>query len=101
VLHELLTHYHQVMKGLKGQVPLNVAQSMADLKFQMGQLVYPGFMADTPPEWLVHFPRYMEAALIRLEKCPVKRVGNGPSWGICAILAALCGKASGSGHPGH
>ena len=70
LLYELLTHYHQVMKGLKGQVPLNVAQSMADLKFQMGQLIYPGFMADTPPEWLVHFPRYMQAALIRLEKMP-------------------------------
>ena len=70
LLHELLSHYHQVMKGLKGQVPLNVAQSMADLRFQMNQLVYPGFLADTPPQWLEHFPRYMQAALMRLEKMP-------------------------------
>ncbi|MFO7786537.1 MAG: ATP-dependent RNA helicase HrpA, partial [Halospina sp.] len=69
-LLQIMERYHQVMKGLKGKIPLNVAQSMADLKFQMNQLIYPGFMAATPPEWLKHFPRYMDAALIRLDKMP-------------------------------
>ncbi len=70
LLHQIMAGHHQVMKGLKGKIPLNVAQSMADLKFQMGQLIYAGFMAATPPEWLKHFPRYMDAALIRLDKMP-------------------------------
>ncbi|WP_202405697.1 MULTISPECIES: ATP-dependent RNA helicase HrpA [Halomonadaceae] len=70
LLLQIMERHHQVMKGLKGKIPLNVAQSMADLKFQMSQLIYPGFMAATPPEWLKHFPRYMDAALIRLDKMP-------------------------------
>ena len=70
LLLQIMERHHQVMKGLKGKIPLNVAQSMADLKFQMNQLIYPGFMAATPPEWLKHFPRYMDAALIRLDKMP-------------------------------
>ncbi len=70
LLRQILERHHEVMKGLKGRIPLNVAQSMADLKFQMEQLIYPGFMSETPPEWLLHFPRYMEAALIRLDKMP-------------------------------
>ena len=70
LLHRIMERHHRVMKGLKGKIPLNVAQSMADLKFQMGQLIYPGFMAATPQEWLTHFPRYMEAALVRLDKMP-------------------------------
>ncbi|MEQ6884903.1 ATP-dependent RNA helicase HrpA [Salicola sp. Rm-C-2C1-2] len=70
LLLQIMERYHKVMKGLKGKIPLNVAQSMADLKFQMNQLICPGFMAQTPPEWLKHFPRYMDAALIRLDKMP-------------------------------
>ena len=66
--HKILEAHHQVMKALKGKVPLALAQSYADLKFQMQQLVYPGFLARTPEQWLQHFPRYLQAAHIRLEK---------------------------------
>ncbi len=69
-LHEALQGHHQVRKQLKGKINLALAASMADLKFQMEQLVYPGFLVQTPTEWLANFPRYFAAADIRLEKMP-------------------------------
>ena len=69
-LHEALQGHHGVRKQLKGKISLSLAASMADLKFQMEQLVYPGFLVRTPAEWLAHFPRYFAAADIRLEKMP-------------------------------
>lgn len=69
-LHQVMTGYQRLMKKLKGKINLALANSMADLKFQMEQLVYPGFLINTPPEWLEHFPRYFEAADIRYEKMP-------------------------------
>lgn len=69
-LHKVMTAFHQVMKQLKGKINLAMAASMADLKFQLEHLVYPGFLIHTPPEWLAHYPRYLEAAELRREKMP-------------------------------
>ncbi|WP_413468724.1 ATP-dependent RNA helicase HrpA [Marinobacter sp.] len=69
-LHQALKGYHGVMKQLKGKISLAMANSMADLKFQLENLVYPGFLINTPAEWFRHFPRYFEAAAMRLEKMP-------------------------------
>ncbi|MCL7944499.1 ATP-dependent RNA helicase HrpA [Marinobacter sp. ATCH36] len=69
-LHQAMTGYHGVMKQLKGKISLALANSMADLKFQLQNLVYPGFLVSTPPEWLAHFGRYFEAASVRYEKMP-------------------------------
>jgi len=70
LLHQSLERHHELMKGLKGKIPLSLAQSMADLKFQLSQLVYPGFLSDTPAQWLERYPVYLDAALARLEKMP-------------------------------
>jgi len=67
-LHQAMTGYHSVMKQLKGKIDLALANSMADLKFQMQNLVYPGFLVETPSRWLACFSRYFEAAGIRYEK---------------------------------
>ena len=69
-LYEAMTGYQQVARQLKGKISLALANSMADLKFQLQHLVYPGFLVATPSEWLAEFRRYFEAALIRLEKMP-------------------------------
>ncbi|WP_372997935.1 ATP-dependent RNA helicase HrpA [Marinobacter sp.] len=69
-LHQAMSGYQKVAKQLKGKINLALANSMADLKFQLQNLVYPGFLVETPPEWLAEFGRYFEAALIRLEKMP-------------------------------
>ncbi len=70
VLHQAMTGYHRVMKQLKGKINLALANSMVDLKFQLQQLVYPGFMVATPTGWLDQLERYFEAADVRLEKMP-------------------------------
>ncbi|RKQ96398.1 ATP-dependent helicase HrpA [Kushneria sinocarnis] len=59
----------RVAKLLKGRVSFNLARSWSDVKSQMQRLVHPGFIS-TAEEWLRHYPRYMEAAEIRLEKAP-------------------------------
>ncbi|CAN0572189.1 unnamed protein product, partial [Laminaria digitata] len=69
-LYQAMSGYQKVAKQLKGKISLALASSMADLKFQLENLVYPGFLVATPPEWLAEFGRYFEAALVRLEKMP-------------------------------
>jgi ATP-dependent helicase HrpA len=69
-LYQAMSGYQKVAKQLKGKINLAMANSMADLKFQLQNLVYPGFLVETPPEWLAEFGRYFEAALVRLEKMP-------------------------------
>ena len=67
-LYAAMNGFHGVMKRLKGKINLALANSMADLKFQLEHLVYPGFLVETPPEWLTELDRYFEAAAIRYEK---------------------------------
>lgn len=69
-LFQAMSGYQKVAKQLKGKINLSLAQSMADLKFQLQHLVYPGFLVATPSQWLERFGVYFEAALIRLEKMP-------------------------------
>jgi ATP-dependent helicase HrpA len=67
-LYQAMVGYQKVARQLKGKINLALANSMSDLKFQMQNLVYPGFLVETPPQWLTEFGRYFEAALVRLEK---------------------------------
>lgn len=41
---------------------------MTDIREQLARLVYPGFLRQTPPEWLPHLPRYLRAIASRLQK---------------------------------
>nr|WP_129138906.1 ATP-dependent RNA helicase HrpA [Halomonas coralii] len=62
-----------VTKALKGQLNLSLALVYNDLKAQMQRLVHPGFISEAGG-WLEEYPRYMEAAAIRLEKAPRERM---------------------------
>jgi len=39
-----------------------------DITRQLSRLVYPGFVGQTPAAWLACFPRFIEAAKVRLSK---------------------------------
>ncbi|MDQ6993749.1 MAG: ATP-dependent RNA helicase HrpA [Mariprofundus sp.] len=39
-----------------------------DIRQQISRLIYPGFVAITPANWLAHYPRFIKAATIRLGK---------------------------------
>lgn len=61
-----------VSKVLKGRLNFALALVYSDVSAQMQRLVYPGFIRDSG-EWLADYPRYTEAALIRLEKAARER----------------------------
>ncbi|MCA9204434.1 MAG: ATP-dependent RNA helicase HrpA, partial [Planctomycetales bacterium] len=39
-----------------------------DIERQLGELLAEGFLAETPWQWLVHVPRYLQAILIRIDR---------------------------------
>ncbi|WP_224750006.1 ATP-dependent RNA helicase HrpA [Halomonas sp. ML-15] len=71
-LEQALKGHLAVTKALKGNLSFALALVYSDLKAQMQRLVYPGFVTDAGV-WLEHYPRYMQAAEIRLEKAPRER----------------------------
>ncbi|EPC00474.1 RNA helicase [Litchfieldella anticariensis FP35 = DSM 16096] len=72
-LESALKGHLEVTKALKGNLSFALALVYSDLKAQMERLVHPGFVAKAGG-WLEHYPRYMEAAMIRLEKAPRERM---------------------------
>ncbi len=63
----ILAAYHEVRRALTEESPV-WAEALADIRDQLGRLVYPGFLSQTPPEWLPHSPRYLRAITLRLQK---------------------------------
>ncbi|HXR01764.1 MAG TPA: DUF3418 domain-containing protein, partial [Pseudomonas sp.] len=55
-------------KRFKGKIDLAQAVALNDIKGQLSQLVYPGFVRETPAAWLKELPRYLKAIELRLEK---------------------------------
>ena len=63
-----LTLHHELNKKLKGNLSPAFLHAIADIKEQLEGLVYPGFVSQTPAEWLSEYPRYLKAIHMRLEK---------------------------------
>lgn len=55
-------------KQLKGNIPFNLVNTLADIKSQQGRLIYKGFIAQTPLIWLKRLPRYFKGMMTRLKK---------------------------------
>jgi len=55
-----------------GKAPVNAnpawKAAVADLRGQLAELIFPGFMARHPANRLVHLPRYLKAMEMRLNK---------------------------------
>jgi len=67
VASALATH-HAVKKQLKGSIAPNWLESLSDINEQLGRLIFKGFVAQTPPQWLLQLPRYLQGVELRLEK---------------------------------
>ncbi|WMY76971.1 ATP-dependent RNA helicase HrpA [Citricoccus sp. I39-566] len=65
---QVLGRATQVRKELKGTVSLAMAPALNDLKAQLEQLVFPGFIAATGWAHLQHLPRYLQGMQRRIEK---------------------------------
>ena len=68
LLLEIFTRHNDVQKRLKGKLSFQVALSMADIQAQLGNLIFKGFLRQTPLDWLEQFPRYLSAIEQRLDK---------------------------------
>ncbi|CAI3787567.1 hypothetical protein AHFPHNDE_01236 [Pseudomonas sp. MM227] len=67
---DILKLWHGLQKRFKGKIDLTHAVALNDIKQQLGNLVYPGFVRDTPAAWLKEMPRLLKAVELRLEKLP-------------------------------
>ncbi|RMQ98264.1 ATP-dependent helicase HrpA [Pseudomonas savastanoi pv. glycinea] len=78
---DILKLWHGLQKRFKGKINLAEAVALNDIKSQLGQLVYPGFVRETPAQWLKELPRYLKAIEMRLEKLP-SQVQKDRVWSI-------------------
>lgn len=65
---EILERHHRVRKQLSGNMLPAMLAAMKDVDQQLKTLVRPGFVSATPVDWLQHFPRYLQAVELRLER---------------------------------
>ncbi|CAD5109075.1 ATP-dependent RNA helicase HrpA [Zestomonas carbonaria] len=65
---DILKLTHGLQKRFKGKIDLAQAMALNDIKQQLANLVYPGFVRETPAEWLKEIPRYLKAIDQRLDK---------------------------------
>lgn len=65
---DILKLWHGLQKRFKGRIDLAQAVVLNDIKAQLGNLVYPGFVRETPGEWLKELPRYLKAIEQRFDK---------------------------------
>jgi ATP-dependent helicase HrpA len=70
LVENILTAYQQIKKRLKGNIPPLWLPALQDISSQLGFLIYPNFLSNTPLLWLKHFPRYLQAIELRLDKLP-------------------------------
>lgn len=70
LINDSLQSFHRIRKQLNGRIPASCLQASRDIRAQLDELVYPGFISETPLNWLEQYPRYMKAIEKRLEKLP-------------------------------
>lgn len=70
VVERVLASTRRIEKQLKGTTSLALISALNDVRSQLEQLVFPGFVARTGYKQLSQLPRYLAAIEKRLEKLP-------------------------------
>jgi len=60
--------YHQAKLALEQAASAHYRHATDDVKQQLGLLFGPDFLAVTPWDWLAHYPRFLKAIAVRLER---------------------------------
>ncbi len=68
VVEQSLVKAHELKRLLKGNISFDLARSYADLNHQLDSLIYKGFISDCGSEHLKEMPRYLQAALERVQR---------------------------------
>ncbi|MGH8434090.1 MAG: DUF3418 domain-containing protein, partial [Pseudomonas sp.] len=93
---DILKLWHALQKRFKGKIDLAQAVALNDIKQQLANLVYPGFVRETPAEWLKELPRYLKAIEQRFDKLSAQlqrdRVWSGELAGLWVQYQARAAK---------
>ncbi|MBF0152165.1 MAG: ATP-dependent RNA helicase HrpA [Magnetococcales bacterium] len=64
----ILIHHHAILLALAKAGNAAQTSLVPEIREQLAQLVYPGFLIHTPPKWLAEYPRYLQAITLRLKR---------------------------------
>ena len=64
----ILDLYPLVKESMKPHLAARSTDSLDDMHQQLEGLIYPGFLRQTPPDHLSHYPRYLRGLVIRAER---------------------------------
>ena len=64
----IFVRYAKLIARIDAGLPPAWTNVERDVTAQVRALVYPGFLTATPPEWLKHLPRYLNAAEQRIDR---------------------------------
>lgn len=67
-IEDSLIKAHELRRLLKRSISFDQARSYADMQAQLDSLIYKGFISDCGTEHLSELPRYLQAALERLQR---------------------------------
>jgi ATP-dependent helicase HrpA len=86
VVERVLSSARRIEKRIKSAASLALVNALNDIKAQLGQLVYPGFVARTGYAQLAQLPRYLQAIEKRLDKLEAGGVAR-DNVGMLAVQA--------------
>jgi len=67
---EILKLWPGLQQRFTGKIDLAKAVDLHDSKQQFNNLVYPGFVRETPAQWVKELPRFLKTIELRLYKFP-------------------------------
>jgi len=67
-VNDALQAYARLTTVMQSSVAPQKKAMLDDVEHQLKHLIYNGFIVDMPAPWLRHVPRFLEAAVIRVEK---------------------------------
>jgi ATP-dependent helicase HrpA len=68
LLYSILSAYHEARCTLEEQKSSRSNYAIEDVHEQLSELIQPGFLTDTPWQWLQQYPRYFRAIVYRFER---------------------------------
>jgi ATP-dependent helicase HrpA len=68
LIAEIFAAFHRCQVALDGISGDRWRASREDMQGQLGALMHADFLTSTPPDWLSHYPRYLQAVVYRIEK---------------------------------
>lgn len=74
LLTEIIEQVFALRRRLKALSAREYQPSLRDIESQLQQLLGPDYLANTPPQYLREYPRYLQAISLRLDKLPSQRL---------------------------